>query len=74
MGCSLHRASLKLADQMADHPLLPQQRAGFLGQRIGPVTAMEWHRNYPLLGVGGADSIVSIYDCSAGLGLPPVLQ
>ena len=46
-----------------------QYHEGFLGQRIGPVSALHWHRNEPLLAAGGADSIVSVYNCSAGLGL-----
>ena len=46
-----------------------QYHEGFLGQRIGPVSALNWHRNEPLLAAGGADSIVSVYNCSAGLGL-----
>lgn len=56
---------------MSDGRLLAsaQHHEGFLGQRIGPVTAVAWHENQPLLAVGGADSIVSVYNCAGGLGV-----
>jgi len=34
---------------------------GFLGQRIGPVTHLEFHKRDKLLAVGGQDSFVSIF-------------
>ncbi len=34
---------------------------GFLGQRIGPVSCLSFHRHKMFLGIGATDSIVSIY-------------
>jgi len=34
---------------------------GFLGQRLGPVTHLEFHKKEKLLAVGGQDSFVSIF-------------
>ena len=38
---------------------------GFLGQRIGPVSCLEFHPNAPVLATGALDSIVSIFSSSA---------
>jgi len=34
---------------------------GFLGQRIAPVTALEFHPHDPVLAMGGSDSLVSLF-------------
>jgi len=34
---------------------------GFLGQRIGPVSCLQFHPHRPVLAAGATDSIVAIY-------------
>jgi regulator-associated protein of mTOR len=38
-----------------------RQHEGFLGQRIGPVSSVEFHPLFPLLAVGTEDQLISIY-------------
>jgi regulator-associated protein of mTOR len=37
---------------------------GFLGQRIGPISALQFHPYKVLLGAGATDSIISVHDYS----------
>ena len=40
---------------------------GFLGQRIGPISALTFHPFKVMLAAGATDSIVSIYTGTEGL-------
>ncbi|KAA0149596.1 hypothetical protein FNF29_05808 [Cafeteria roenbergensis] len=48
--------------------------AGFLGQRIAPVTALEYHPHDPVLAVGGTNNLVAMFSAgwipAGGLGDP----
>lgn len=35
---------------------------GFLGQRIGPISALQFHPYRVILGAGATDSIISVYE------------
>jgi regulator-associated protein of mTOR len=52
---------IKVFNQNGDELSLIRYHDGFLGQRIGPVSALNFHPYHILLAAGATDSLVSIY-------------
>uniref|UniRef100_A0A6B2KWT6 Raptor N-terminal CASPase-like domain-containing protein n=1 Tax=Arcella intermedia TaxID=1963864 RepID=A0A6B2KWT6_9EUKA len=52
---------IKVMNLSGEHLSLIRYHEGFLGQRIGPVSALSYHPYKVMLGAGATDSIVSIY-------------
>ena len=56
-----HNQFIKIMDTGGNLISMIRYHEGFLGQRIGPVSCLEFHPHRPVLAAGATDSIVAIY-------------
>ena len=56
-----HNQFIKIMDTGGNLISMIRYHEGFLGQRIGPVSCLQFHPHRPVLAAGATDSIVAIY-------------
>jgi len=61
LACGSEKQKIKVYSSTGEELNIIRYHEGFLGQRIGPISCLNFHPYQLLMGAGATDSIVSLY-------------